>query len=81
MFKFFKKKQDKTVIKSEIIIANVAVTVFKKDIKNLHLNILPPDGNVRVSAPKRMNDDSVRLFIISKLPWIKKHVNKFKEQP
>ena len=81
MFKFFKKKRDKTVIKSEIIISDFNITVLKKDIKNLHLNVLPPDGKVRVSAPKRMDDLSVRVFIISKLPWIKKHVNRFKEQP
>ena len=81
MFKFFKKKRDKTVIKSEIIISDFNITVFKKDIKNLHLNVLPPDGKVSVSAPKRMDDLSVRVFIISKLPWIKKHVNRFKEQP
>ena len=81
MFKFFKKKRDKTVIKSEIIISNINITVLKKDIKNLHLNVLPPDGNVRVSAPKRMDDRSIRFFIISKLPWIEKHVDRFKEQP
>lgn len=81
MFKFFKKKIDKTIIKSEIIISDFNITVFKKDIKNLHLNVLPPDGKVRVSAPKRMDDRSIRLFIMSKLPWIEKHVNRFKEQP
>ena len=81
MFKFFKKKRDKTVIKSEIIISGFNIAVLKKDIKNLHLNILPPDGKVRVSAPKRMDDRSIRVFIVSKLPWIEKHVNRFKEQP
>ena len=81
MFKFFKKKIDKTVIKSEIIISDFNITVFKKDIKNLHLNVLPPDGKVRVSAPKRMDDRSIRLFIMSKLPWIEKNVNRFKELP
>ena len=81
MFGFLRKKCDKTVIKSEIIIANIVVVVVKKDIKNLHLNVLPPDGRVRVSVPIRMDDDSVRLFIISKLQWIQKHVNKFREQP
>jgi predicted metal-dependent hydrolase len=81
MFKFFKKKRDKTVIKSEIIISGFNITVLKKDIKNLHLNILPPDGKIRVSAPKRMDDRSVRVFIISKLPWLEKHVNRFKERP
>ncbi|MHB1661023.1 MAG: M48 family metallopeptidase [bacterium] len=78
---FRNKKTKEAVIKSEIKINNLDVTVLKKDIKNLHLNVLPPDGKVRVSAPKRFSDDSIRLFVISKLPWIKKHVEHFQLQP
>ena len=81
MFKFFKKKRDKTVIKSEITVSCFNITVLKKDIKNLHLNILPPDGKVRVSVPKRTDDVFIRGFIVSKLPWIEKHVSRLKEQP
>ncbi len=81
MLEFFKKRRDKTVIKSEIIISDFNITVLRKDIKNLHLNVLPPDGKVRVSAPRRMDDRSVRFFLISKLPWIEKQVNRFKERP
>ncbi len=78
---FGNKKARQTVIKSEIKINNLDVTVLKKNIKNLHLNVLPPDGKVRVSAPKRFNDDNIRLFVISKLPWIRKHIERFQLQP
>jgi predicted metal-dependent hydrolase len=28
---------------------------------------------VRIAAPQRMKIDAIRLFAISKLPWIKQH--------
>jgi len=81
LYAFRRKKAKEAVIKSEVKINNLDVTVLKKDIKNLHLNVLPPDGKVRVSAPKRFSDDNIRLFVISKLPWIKKHIEYFQLQP
>jgi len=47
------------------------VDVVKKDIKNVHLSVHPPAGKVRISAPLRMNVDTIRVFAISKLGWIK----------
>jgi len=42
--------------------------------------VLPPDGSVRISAPKELNDEAIRLFVVSKLAWIKKQRAKFKRQ-
>lgn len=58
----------------------IEVQVVRKDIKNLHLSVCPPDGHVRVSAPESMCDDNVRLAIISRLAWIKRQRNNFQEQ-
>ena len=33
-----------------LMIADIAVVVHQKRIKNLHLKVLPPDGAVQVSA-------------------------------
>jgi predicted metal-dependent hydrolase len=49
----------------------IAVDVLKKDIKNVHLGVYPPEGKVRISAPLRMSNENIRLFAISKLQWIK----------
>lgn len=68
------------VIHSEMLVGNLQVSVLKKAVKNLHLNVLPPHGRVRVSVPPSMNDDAVRVFIASKLPWINKQIEKFKNQ-
>ncbi len=56
------------------------VDVVRKDIKNLHLAVYPPSGRVRVAAPLRLNDEAVRLAVISRLPWIKKQKSKFTNQ-
>lgn len=52
-------------------IAGISIQVTKKKIKNLHLTVHPPAGSVRISAPLRMDLDAIRMFAISKLPWIR----------
>lgn len=66
---------------AEIRVGGVAVQVIRKDIKNLHLGVYPPNGRVRVAAPLRVRDDAVRLAIVGKLGWIKKQQAKFAAQP
>jgi predicted metal-dependent hydrolase len=63
-----------------IELGNIAVDVVLKDIKNVHLSVYPPAGKVRISAPARMNIDTIRLFAISKLSWIKEQQRKLREQ-
>ena len=63
-----------------INIKGLDVLVFKKDIKNFHLSVLPPDGTVRVSVPGNVSDDAIKLFVIKKYNWIKKHIKSFQEQ-
>lgn len=53
--------------------------VFKK-IKNVHLSVHPPTGRVRISAPTWMKVDTIRVYAISKMDWIKKHQRKFQAQ-
>ena len=64
----------------QIELGEIAVEVVKKDIKNIHLSVHPPTGRVRISAPLRMNLETIRVFAISKLGWIKQHQKKLREQ-
>ncbi len=64
----------------QIDVNGLVVYVVRKDIKNLHLAVYPPNGRVRVATPLRVDDEAVRLAIISKLSWIKRQQTKFKEQ-
>lgn len=55
--------------------------VVRKAIKNLHLGVYPPAGRIRVAAPLRVDDEAVRLIVISKLGWIRRQQARFLEQP
>jgi predicted metal-dependent hydrolase len=61
-------------------IAGIAVDVAFKKIKNVHLSVNPPSGAVRIAAPERMKLDTIRVFAISKLGWIKKQQRKLQAQ-
>ena len=64
----------------QIELGNIIIDVEKKDIKNIHLSVYPPDGAVKISAPNRMELDTIRVFAIDKLKWIKKQQETFKNQ-
>lgn len=64
-----------------VLISDIQVEIIKKDIKNMHLSVLPPDGKVRVSAPNNLSDESIIMFVKTKLGWIKKQQEKFELQP
>ena len=61
-------------------IGDLEVEVIEKDIKNLHLAVYPPDGRVRLATPKEVNSQTLELFVISKISWIRKQQRKFAEQ-
>ena len=61
-------------------LGDIAVDVVLKDIKNLHLSVYPPTGRVRISAPKRMSVDTIRVYAASKLDWIKQQQVRLREQ-
>jgi|ERR1039458_2958253 predicted metal-dependent hydrolase len=61
-------------------LGGIPVEVLFKDIKNVHLSVYPPAGRVRISAPVRMSLDTIRVFAISKLGWIKQQQRKLREQ-
>ena len=64
-----------------VLISDIQIEIIKKDIKNMHLSVLPPDGKVRVSAPNNLSDESIIMFVKTKLGWIKKQQEKFELQP
>ena len=55
-----------------LTVRGIDVDVVYKDIKNLHIGVYPPVGRVRVAAPKRLDEEQVRLAVIQRLPWIKR---------
>ena len=65
---------------NNIVINDIDIEVIKKNIKNVHLSVHPPAGRVRLAAPENMDEETIRLFAISKLSWIKKQRKEFDTQ-
>lgn len=65
----------------KVEIGSITMQLNRKAIKNLHISVLPPDGRVRVSAPKFMTETAIRMAVISRIPWIKKQQSDFAKQP
>lgn len=63
-----------------IQLGEIAVDVVLKKVKNVHLSVYPPTGTVRISAPEHMGLETIRVFAISKLGWIKREQRKLREQ-
>lgn len=62
-------------------VCGIEVEVIKKEIRNMHLYVLPPSGKVRVSAPLGVSEKTIRLFVASRLPWIKKQISRLENRP
>jgi predicted metal-dependent hydrolase len=65
---------------SQIQLGDLGVEVVRKHIKNVHLSVHPPSGRVRISAPEHMKLDTIRVFAIAKLGWIKQQQKKLRGQ-
>ena len=63
-----------------IDVRGTRVEVVRKNIKNLHVGVYPPSGRVRVAVPLRLNEDAVRLAVISRLGWIRRRQAEFEQQ-
>lgn len=65
---------------AKITLGQVDIEVEQKAIKNIHLSVYPPDGAVRIAAPEHLDLETIRVFALSKLSWIKKEQANFKNQ-
>ena len=63
-----------------IEVRGLSIEIVRKDIKNLHVGVYPPQGRVRVAVPLRIKDDVVRLAVISRLGWIRRQQASFTQQ-
>jgi len=63
-----------------IHIGDLSIQVTKKDVKNVHLSVHPPDGRVTLVAPTATRLEVARAYAISKLSWISEQQRKLKDQ-
>lgn len=62
-------------------VGDLDLQLQRKAIKHLHISVLPPDGQVRISAPEQMTENAIRMAVISRIPWIRKQQRSFADQP
>jgi predicted metal-dependent hydrolase len=65
---------------SQIKLNGLVVEVTLKKIKNIHLRVYPPHGQVKISAPLHIGSDTLRAFVISKTVWIKRQQHNIRAQ-
>ena len=66
--------------RSILTVGGIDVEVVRKDIKNLHLGVYPPNGRVRIAVPLHIDDEAARLAVVNKLSWLKKQKEAFVQQ-
>lgn len=66
---------------TEVIqIGDISITVKRKDIKNVHLSVHPPEGRVTLSAPTETRHEVARAYAITKLSWIREQQERLLSQ-
>jgi predicted metal-dependent hydrolase len=55
----------------KIKVDDVTIIVEKKKIKNMYIRVLPPEGQVKISAPHFLSKDKITDFATSRIDWIK----------
>ena len=63
-----------------LTVGGIEISAEKKNIKNMYIRVVPPDGKVRITAPMSATEDTIRMFAVSRISWIKKQRQKFSEQ-
>ena len=63
-----------------IHIGELSIRLTRKDIKNVHLSVHPPDGRVTLATPATTRLDVARAYAISKLGWIREQQRKLENQ-
>ena len=61
-------------------LGEISIAVTRKDIKNVHLSVHPPDGRVTLVAPTATRLEVARAYAISKLRWIRAQQEKLESQ-
>lgn len=64
-----------------LYVSDIEVKLIRKNIKNMHLYVLYPNGNVRITAPLWLAEEKIIEFISTRIDWIKEQQAKFADAP
>ncbi|MDP2128315.1 MAG: SprT family zinc-dependent metalloprotease [Pseudohongiella sp.] len=63
-----------------IVLGDMVIQVNRKAVRNVHLSVHPPEGDVRLVAPVSTRLDVARAYAISKLGWIRERQRELRDQ-
>jgi len=61
-------------------LGDVVIVVTRRDVRNVHLAVHPPDGEVTLVAPVGTRLEVARAYAATKLGWIRQQQARFREQ-
>lgn len=61
-------------------INDILIIIERKNIKHMYLRVLPPNGDVKISAPLTISNKDINNFAQSKMDWIQKNQEQVKNQ-
>ena len=62
-------------------IDGLCVTIIRKSIKSMHLRVLSPNGEIQITAPKRLSVSQIDRFVREKRGWIEARQQQLAERP
>ena len=65
----------------QYFLENIPIEVEKKKIKNMHIYVKPPYGDVLITAPKYITDKQIKEFIRERADWIIENVERIQNSP
>ena len=56
-------------------VGGIDMSAEKKQIKNMYIRVIPPDGKVRITAPISATEDAIRMFAVSRIACMEKFLS------
>ncbi|MFD1872737.1 M48 family metallopeptidase [Hymenobacter bucti] len=63
-----------------LLIDDIVAEVVRKPVRQLRLSIRPPQGSLRITAPLRTTEATIREVVLRKQSWIRKHQAAFQQR-
>ena len=54
----------------KLYVSGIEIEIIRKNIKNMHLYVMRPNGKVRITVPSRLSEKRIMDFISSHIDWI-----------
>jgi predicted metal-dependent hydrolase len=67
-------------MQKNIQLSEISIKIIRKNIKNTHLSVYPPNGRVILVTPKKTRFEVARAYAVSKLNWIRSQQVRLRDQ-